>query len=127
MKTTAIALMSSMLVTAIAQAHDGFSALDLNHNGTLDDGETLSAGHAAFKHLDADDDGKLSVSELGGRLGSAVIKAADLDADGTLNGEEYDALVKARFKGANTDGDGLVDRKELNDLAGQLLLIMIRQ
>ena len=109
-----------------SHADDAFSALDLNHDGTIAEQEAQDAGMVVFKRLDTNQDGRLDPGEIDGRLGPAVLKAADPGADSALNGEEYAALITARFKGANADGDGKVSPSELATLTGALLLLMIK-
>ena len=103
-----------------------FSAIDLDHNGTIDEREAQASGGAVFGRLDAGKDGSLNASEIEGRLTPEVLKAADPNADGALNAEEYAALITARFKLVNTDADGRVNESELETPAGTLLLIMIK-
>jgi Ca2+-binding EF-hand superfamily protein len=115
-----------LAMATAAHADDAFAALDVNHDGMVDEEEAQAAGRVVFKRLDKDQDGRLDPSEIDGRLGPAVLKAADPGADSALNGEEYAALITARFKGANADGDGKVSRSELTTLTGALLLVMIK-
>lgn len=109
-----------------AGAADDFAAFDEDRNGLLTDAEVRAAGRALFSRLDADHSNGLNTTELGGRLGDPVLRAANVNADDELNWEEFDGLLTARFKSANTNGDGAVDARELDLPAGALLLVMMR-
>jgi hypothetical protein len=103
-----------------------FLTLDTDRNGLLTDHEVDVHGRSLFARLDADHSNGLNVAELNGRLGDPVLRAADVNRDGELTWEEFDGLLRARFKSANTNGDGAVDERELEALAGALLLVMLR-
>ena len=107
-------------------AVDALTRLNTNQNHLLEEAEAQAGGRKLFAEFDKSGDSVLQPEELKGRLGAAVLKAADPDADGALNLQEYAALLTARYKSANTGFDGLVDVRELNSLAGQLLLVMIQ-
>ena len=114
-----VTIVAFVLATgALAGAGDTFSLLDADHDGTIDEPEAQAAGRAVFQRLDINQDKRLETAEIGGRLGTAVLKAADPGADSALNAEEYAALVTARFKSANADADGKVDPAELKTLTG---------
>jgi len=108
-----------------ALAGKDFATFDTDKDRVLTDAEAQAGGRGLFQQLDANHSQSLDAGELGGRLGGPVQKAADVNADGVLSAEEYAGLLQARFKSANADGNGAVDERELNSLAGALLLVMM--
>lgn len=95
----------------------------------------------AFKELDADGDGHLTVAELKKGLAKAgvpqpeidaIYNAMDTDGNGKINYEEFisstiekrvkleDAVLWETFKAFDKNGDGQITRKELKDVGENL-------
>jgi hypothetical protein len=107
-------------------ASSPLTALDKDHDGTLDLAEVKAAASAVFDKLEKDNDATLDSMEIGGRLGTKAFKEADPDKDATLTKDEYLALVEKLFNAADADKDGTLDAKELHSKAGRALLRLIR-
>jgi hypothetical protein len=111
---------------AAPQPSAQFSALDPDHDGTLDQAEVRKAAEAKFDKLDTDRDGTIDKKEVGSSLGKKTFGRADTDSDDTLDKAEYLSLVDARFKAADTDNDGTVSEAELKTKSGQALARLIK-
>jgi Ca2+-binding EF-hand superfamily protein len=103
-----------------------FSAMDPDHDSTLDQAEVRKAAEAKFDKLDTDHDGTVDSREIGSRLGKKSLGKADPDSDGTLDKTEYLSLVDAHFKAADTDNDGTVSEAELKTKSGHALARLIK-
>ena len=101
-------------------------AIDTNKDGTISLDEAKTAAEKRFTALDTDHEGTLDVRELMGTLGREAAKRADKDSDGTLDKAEYLAVVETRFKAADTNHDGTLDRQELGTRQGQALLRLLQ-
>ncbi|MBV8613776.1 MAG: hypothetical protein JOY66_08385 [Acetobacteraceae bacterium] len=101
-------------------------AIDTNKDGTISLDEAKTAAEKKFTALDTDHEGTLDVRELMGTLSPEAAKRADKDSDGTLSQAEYLAVVEARFKAADTNHDGTLDLQELRTPQGQGLLRLLQ-
>jgi Ca2+-binding EF-hand superfamily protein len=102
------------------------SAMDSDHDDTLDQTEVKKAAEAKFDKLDTDHDGTVDRKEVGAKLGKKSFGKADTDSDGTIDKAEYLSLVDAKFKAADTDNDGTISAAELQTKAGRALAALIR-
>jgi Ca2+-binding EF-hand superfamily protein len=93
-----------------------FSAIDTDHDGSIDSTEALKAASAKFDAADTDHDGTLSKKELAAAPGGAnLVKwfaQLDPDNDGTISKDEYLAAVRRQFAKADPDKDGTVSAAE---------------
>ncbi|MGE5266202.1 MAG: hypothetical protein ACM3L9_02440 [Deltaproteobacteria bacterium] len=122
-----VAIAASAIVAPASAGHRGdckaeLSALNPDHDGTIDWHEARRAAVRLFHTLDPDHDGTLDLAELRGRVGILSFARFNPDRDRTLDKHEFLALVKHRFERANPDNDGTIDCHELNSLAGRRLL-----
>ncbi len=101
-------------------------AIDTNQDGTISLDEANKAAEKKFTALDTDHEGTLDVRELVGTLSPQAAKQADKDNDGTLSRAEYLAMVETRFKAADTNHDGTLDLQELKTPLGQALLRLLQ-
>ena len=102
------------------------SALDKDHDGSLDLAEVKDAAGAVFDKLEKDHDSTLDRREVGGRVATGEFKEADPDNDATLTKDEYFALVEKLFNEADADKNGTLSAAELHSKAGRSLLRLIR-
>ncbi len=85
-----------------------------------------------FDTMDADHDGTLVNTELGGRatmlrqLLPSPNPYKSFAVEGAMNKDDYLSLTETRFKLADPDNDGTLDAKELDSDAGQSLLKLCR-
>jgi|GEM_PF-378439 Ca2+-binding EF-hand superfamily protein len=106
---------------SFAAAASPVTALDKDHDGTLDLAEVKEGASAVFGKLEKDSDTTLDLKEVRGRLGKKEFKEADSDHDGTLSKDEYLAYVENLFNKADKDKEGTLDAKELRSKAGREL------
>lgn len=123
---SAICVISPASARPAHTAAGALSALDTDHDGTVDLNEAKAAGAAVFDRLERDHDGTLDARELTGRLNARELAAADPDHDGTLTKDEYLAVVQQRFTAADPDKDGTLDSKELGTAQGRALLRLVK-
>ena len=101
-------------------------AIDTDKDGTISLDEAKKAAEKKFTALDSDHEGTLDARELVGTLSPEAAKQADRDSDGTLSQAEYLAVVETRFKAADTNHDGTLDLQELRTPQGQALLRLLQ-
>jgi Ca2+-binding EF-hand superfamily protein len=101
-------------------------AIDADKDGTISLDEAKKAAVKKFTALDSDHEGTLDVRELMGTLSPEAAKQADRDSDGTLSQAEFLAVVEARLKEADTNHDGTLDPQELRTPKGQALLRLLQ-
>lgn len=86
-----------------------FEKIDADSDGFVTQAEIENAGkekaakraERMIKHLDSDEDGKLSAEEMmkrGGKRGAKMFERADTDKNGSLSEEEYASAAKKMGK-----------------------------
>ncbi len=102
------------------------SHIDSDGGGRISKDEAAAAASAKFVALDLDHDGKLDNAELTGIVGSKSIAKSDADHDGTLDQAEYKAFVMRHFDKADTDQSGKLDSAELDTEPGRDLVSLLQ-
>jgi Ca2+-binding EF-hand superfamily protein len=126
-KLSALALAFAATVSiAPAFAQSALTAVDTDHDGTIDLNEAKTAAVAEFDKLDVDHDGTLDYKELHGRISKADWQIADPDHDKTISKDEYIAFVEFAFNRADKDHEGTIDKKEARTPEGKALMRLLK-
>jgi EF-hand domain/EF hand len=121
----AVLVASGAPVDARRSTASVFQLVDINRDGTIDEGEVRQAASAFFDRLDTDKDGTLDAKELRGHLSEQDFRAYDTDHDNTLTKDEYLAIVEQRFKSTDANHDGKLKIDELTSAPGAVLVKLI--
>jgi Ca2+-binding EF-hand superfamily protein len=105
--TGLLALAGAAPAQDIGTAH--LDALDSNDDGSVDTTEFEAYMVAAFKTIDKDGDGYVTLVEAQGYMTPEQFAAANTDADDGLSEAEFLAAAKADFLRADLDQDGALD------------------
>ena len=96
-----------------------FLKFDPDRDGRVDLAGFVGHREARFRSLDADGDGRITVSEYLLAYPSETAESArarygrfDADGDGAIDFAEWTAAETARFRRIDADGDGVVTREE---------------
>ncbi len=99
-----VALSGAALAQDITTAH--LDALDANDDGAVDATEFDAYMVAAFKTIDKNGDGYVTLVEATGYLSPEQFAAANTNGDDGLSEAEFVAVAKADFARADLDKDG---------------------
>jgi Ca2+-binding EF-hand superfamily protein len=99
-----VALSGAALAQDITTAH--LDALDANDDGAVDATEFDAYMVAAFKTIDKNGDGYVTLVEVTGYLSPEQFAAANTNGDDGLSEDEFVAVAKADFTKADLDQDG---------------------
>lgn len=102
-----VALAGAALAQDITTNH--LDALDANDDGAVDATEFDTYMVAAFKSIDANGDGYVTLVEATGYLTPEQFAAANANGDDGLSEEEFLAAAKADFANADLDKNGALD------------------
>lgn len=105
---------------------DPLRDLDVNNDGKLDAAEVESAAVARFDELDTSQDNTLTEREASPALQVEAFRRIDTNRNGTVNKAEYLAHIERAFDYANPDQNGMLEGAELETVAGQALLKLLR-
>ncbi|MER2508881.1 EF-hand domain-containing protein [Amaricoccus sp.] len=85
------------------------AALDTDQNGAVSNEEMTAFAAEAFKVLDKNGDGYVTVVEFGALITPEQFAAVNTNGDGGISLQEFKAQVAADFAAADLDHDGALN------------------
>lgn len=113
MRTLLIACAGALALSGAAWAQDittgHLDAIDSNDDGAVDAAEFDTYMVAAFKTIDGNADGYVTLVEATGYMSPEQFAAANANGDDGLSEAEFLAAAQADFAMADADGNGKLD------------------
>jgi len=105
--TLSALVLSSTFASAAQQLHEAhLTALDGDNDGVVTRAEYESFMDAAFRSLDTNGDGSLSIPEASKVLTQTQFAMVDLNRDGRISRDEFKQQVMKDFAAADKNRDG---------------------